>query len=133
MLHDRKDCTNIIFIVLACRPSKKLKKMHVWLRYFVRTHHCVQIITFYLISYKNVIFNCYNNYCLPQHLFRSVLLALQLIEFFLVIYKLLYSSMMQPAVNHKSENPLNCLNSIFHEHILWLQKYSYLKYCQRGC
>ena len=25
--------------------------------YFVRTHHCVHIITFYLISYKNVIFN----------------------------------------------------------------------------
>ena len=50
--------------------------------YFVRTHHCVQIITFYLISYKNVIFNSYNIVSLS--IFSGVF-SWQLIEFFLVI------------------------------------------------
>ena len=43
--------------------------------YFVRTHHCVHIITFYLISYKNVIFNIVTILSPFKHHFRSFLLA----------------------------------------------------------
>ena len=69
-LTTENNCTNKI--VLACRPSKKFKKMHVWL-FCKNTRLCTN---YYFLSHQLQKCNfSLLRYCLPQHLCRSVLLA----------------------------------------------------------
>ena len=112
------NCTNKI--VLACRQSKKLKKMHVWL-FCKNTPLCTN---YYFLSHQLQKCNfSLLQYCLPQYLFRSVLLAVNwVLSSYLNYFTVPWCS------GESQKNPLDCLNSKF-----YVKKYNYLKYCQRGC